>query len=194
AVPDAAGLAGLDLAGLCAWTARLAGDVGAAPRAVELARRAIELIGAGDPHRVALLHIQLSRYLYAAGRDDAALAELERAVELVPAQPSSPERAASLAALAGGLMIAWRHEESLPIAERALAVARAVARAGRASPTPWSSCAACSRAAGVSATRRAHTSRLRPPLSARTAGSACTTPGSRTSPSGSAASRTRTRP
>ena len=33
AVPDAAELTGLDLAGLCAWTAELAGHVGAAPRA-----------------------------------------------------------------------------------------------------------------------------------------------------------------
>ena len=36
AVPDAAELAGLDLAELCAWTAELASQVGAAPRAVEL--------------------------------------------------------------------------------------------------------------------------------------------------------------
>jgi len=33
AVPDAAGLTGLDLAGLCAWTAELASRTGAAPRA-----------------------------------------------------------------------------------------------------------------------------------------------------------------
>ena len=31
-----------------------------------------------------------------------------------------------LASLAGGLMLAWRHEESLPIWEQALALARAV--------------------------------------------------------------------
>ncbi len=36
AVPDAAELAGLDLAELCAWAAELASQVGAAPRAVEL--------------------------------------------------------------------------------------------------------------------------------------------------------------
>ena len=49
AVPDAAELAGLDLAELCTWTAELASQVGAAPRAVELGRRAIELVGAGRP-------------------------------------------------------------------------------------------------------------------------------------------------
>ncbi len=49
AVPDAAELAGLDLAELCTWTAELASHVGAAPRAVELGRQAIELVGYGRP-------------------------------------------------------------------------------------------------------------------------------------------------
>ena len=125
-VPDAAELAGLDLAELCTWTAELAGEVGAAPRAVELGRRAIELVGAEDPHRAALLHVRLGEYLYAAGSTDALLAAFERAVELVPAEPPSPERAYALGSLAGGLMVAWRHAESLPIGEQALALARDV--------------------------------------------------------------------
>ena len=54
---------------------------------------------------------------------DGALAEFERAVELVPAEPPSPERAYVLGSLAGGLMVDWRHAESLPIAEEALALA-----------------------------------------------------------------------
>ena len=124
AVPDAAGLTRLDLAGLCAWTARLASHVGAAPRAGELARRAIELAGPEDPHRAALLHVCLGEYLYETGNDSAALAALERAVELVPAGLASPERAYALGSLAGGLMTARRHAESLPIAEQALALAR----------------------------------------------------------------------
>ena len=123
-MPDAAELARLDLAELCAWTAELASHVGAAPRALELARRAIELVGAEDPHRAALLHVRLGEYLYETGSNDAGLAALERAVELVPAEPPSPERAYALGSLAGGLMVAWRHAESLPIAEQALALAR----------------------------------------------------------------------
>ena len=130
-VPDAAALAGLDLAELCTWTAELAAEVGAAPRAVELGRRAVELVGAEDPHRAALLHVRLGEYLYAAGSTDALLAAFERAVELVPADPPSPERAYALGSLAGGLMVAWRHAESLPIGERALALARDVG-AGKA--------------------------------------------------------------
>ena len=124
AVPDAAELARLGLAEVCAWASRLASQVGAAPRAVELARRAIELTGAEDRRRAALLHVWLGEYLYQTGRDDAALAALERAVELVPAELPSPERAFALGSLAGGLMMAWRYAQSLPISEQALALAR----------------------------------------------------------------------
>jgi DNA-binding CsgD family transcriptional regulator len=126
AVPDAAELAGTDLAELCAWTAALAGLVGAATRAVELARRAIDLVGAQDPHRAALLHVVLGEYLLDLGSKEGLLAAFERAVELVPAEPPSPERAYALGSLAGGLMVDWRHAESLPIAEQALALARRV--------------------------------------------------------------------
>ena len=101
-MPDAAELAGLDLAELCSWTAELASQTGAAPRAVELGRRAIELVGDDDPHRAALLHVRLGEYL---ARRPAAttprLAALERAVELVPAEPPSPERAYALAVARG---------------------------------------------------------------------------------------------
>jgi DNA-binding NarL/FixJ family response regulator/tetratricopeptide (TPR) repeat protein len=126
AVPDAAELAGIDLAELCAWTGALAGLVGAATRAVELARRAIELVGAQDPHRAALLHVGLGEYLLDIGSKNGLLAAFERAVELVPAEPPSPERAYALGSLAGGLMVDWRHAESLPIAEEALALARGI--------------------------------------------------------------------
>jgi DNA-binding CsgD family transcriptional regulator len=111
------------LAGLCAWAAELAGETGAAPRAVELARRAIELVGDRDPLRAALLHECLGVYLHAAGRTYAGLAAFERAVELVPAQPPSPERAPALAALGTGLALAWRFDESLAVCEQALAAA-----------------------------------------------------------------------
>jgi DNA-binding CsgD family transcriptional regulator len=126
AVPDAAELVRLDLAALCLWTAELAAQAGAAPRAVELVRRAIELAGQSDPRRAGLLHERLGRYLHWSGRADIAIDALERAVELVPPQPPSPERAQALASLANGLALAWRYDESLAICEQALALARAV--------------------------------------------------------------------
>ena len=125
-VADAPELAGLDLAELCAWTAEVAAAVGAATRAAELTERAIDLVGPDDAHRTALLLVHLAEHLYQTDRDGAGLAALERAVELVPAEPPSPERAYALGSLAGGLMVAWRHAESLPIGEQALVLARRV--------------------------------------------------------------------
>ena len=77
AVPGAAELAGVDLAGLCSWAAELASQAGAAPRAVELARRAIDLIEERDPLG-ARLYERLGRYLHESGRTDAALSAFER--------------------------------------------------------------------------------------------------------------------
>ncbi len=74
AVADAADLVRVDLAGLCTSAAEAAWNTGAAPRAVELAQRAIELVGDGDPLRAALLHEGLGRYLHDSGRGDAAAA------------------------------------------------------------------------------------------------------------------------
>lgn len=128
-VPNPAELVKVDLTELCSWAAELASHVGAAPRAIELARRAIELVGEEDPHRAALLHVRLGEYLYETGSNDAALAALECAVELVPAELASPERAYALGSLAEGLMVAWRYAESLPIAEQALALARGLGAA-----------------------------------------------------------------
>lgn len=125
-VPDAAKLSGFDLAELCARAAELASQVGAAQRALELGRQAIELVGDDDPRGAALLHVRVAEYLYAIGTDDDPLAALERAVELASEEPPSPERAYALGSLAGGLMVGWRHAESLPIAEQALALARSV--------------------------------------------------------------------
>ena len=122
AVPDAAGLTGLDLAGLCSWAAELASQTGASPRAAELARRAIELAGDQDPARATLLHVRLGVYLYANGSNDAGLAAFERAVGLAP--PPSAERAQALAAFGTGLQMAWRYRESLAVCEQALALAQ----------------------------------------------------------------------
>ena len=126
AVPDASELVGLGLDEVCAWTAELASQTGGAPRAVELARQAIELVGEGDPLRAALLHERLGAYLFESGSGDTALAATERAVELVPARPPSPERARVLAALATELLVVWRHDESLAVCQEALEVARTV--------------------------------------------------------------------
>ena len=116
----------LGLDELCAWTAELASQVGDAPRAVQLIHRAIELEGGRDPLRAGTLHERLGKYLFESGAGDTFLAAFERAVELLPSTPPSPERAGALAALAGGLHLLWRHEESLSVCEQALDLAGAV--------------------------------------------------------------------
>lgn len=126
AVPNAADLAALDLAELCSWAARLAGTTGAAPRAVELARRAVALLGEDDPLRASRAHERLGAYLAASGEGDAALTATRRAVELIASHPPSPERADVLASLGNRLMLAWRHDESRVVSEQALALAREV--------------------------------------------------------------------
>jgi DNA-binding CsgD family transcriptional regulator/tetratricopeptide (TPR) repeat protein len=123
AVPDARELVGIDLAELSGRAAELASQTGAAPRAVELTRRAIELVGESDRLRAAHLHGSLGRYLFESGSGDTFLAAHERALELVPADPPSAERARALAALAGGLQIVWRHDESLAVCQEALELA-----------------------------------------------------------------------
>ncbi len=85
-VPDPAELVDVDLAELCAWTAEVASQAGAAPRAVELVQRAIALVEKGDSLRAARLHDRLGRYLHESGKTDAALSAFERVVELVPPQ------------------------------------------------------------------------------------------------------------
>ncbi|MEU4287165.1 AAA family ATPase [Kribbella sp. NPDC026596] len=130
AVANASELAGADLGSIFSWAAQLASETGEAPRAVELARRAIDLVGVRDRRRAALLQVDLGEYLHQIGSDGSGLAALERAVELVPPEPLA-DRAYVLASLAGGLMVAWRHTESAALAEQALALARA-ASAGEA--------------------------------------------------------------
>jgi len=124
--PDASKLVGLSLDELCTWTAELASQTGDSPRAVELTQRAIELVGESDGLHASLLHQRLGRYVFESGSGDTFLAAFERALELVPAQPPSRERARALAALGRALQLLWRHDESLALCEQALELARTV--------------------------------------------------------------------
>ena len=123
-VPGAAELVRVDLVDLHAWEAELASQTGAAPRAVDFVRRAIDLVEREDPLRAPRLYERLGQYLHESGKTDAALAAFERGVDLVPTLPPSAERARALAGLGHGLMLAWRFDESFAICEQALALAR----------------------------------------------------------------------
>ena len=114
----------VDLAELCSRTAELASQIGAAPRAVELGRRAIELVGKGDALRAARLYVRLGRVPRTqTGSEDAASPRSN-------AWSSSCRRAALSRARvgAGGRSRAgwgWPGASRVvPICEQALALAR----------------------------------------------------------------------
>jgi DNA-binding CsgD family transcriptional regulator/tetratricopeptide (TPR) repeat protein len=126
-VDDSEALLGLDLPAILAWAAEVAFFAGSPGQAAELIRRAISMADPADEVRVGLLHERLGWFLLPGGVDrEAGLAAHERAVELVPEQPPSGERARVLAALGGALNSFWRHDESRAACEEALAVANAI--------------------------------------------------------------------
>jgi DNA-binding CsgD family transcriptional regulator len=123
-VSDAAELVPFDLAALQERAAEAASLVLDQPRAVELVRAALAGVDRQrDPVRVGLLLERLGRYLWLA-LDGAALAAYQEAVELVPTEPPSVERARVLGGYAQILGLLGRHAEGRQAAEEALAAAR----------------------------------------------------------------------
>jgi DNA-binding CsgD family transcriptional regulator/tetratricopeptide (TPR) repeat protein len=96
-------------------------------RAVSHIQAAIRLVDeVGDPVRSGLLNERLGRYAWIAGQGELAKAAYRTAVRLTPSEPPSEARARALAGLAQILMLGGRFEESRPLADEALAIARAV--------------------------------------------------------------------
>jgi DNA-binding CsgD family transcriptional regulator/tetratricopeptide (TPR) repeat protein len=126
-VPDAEALTQRDLGELSSWAARLCDVTGDIRRAIEFARRHLELAGPDiDPARHGLLYERLGTYLLHTGAQQDALVALRRAVDLVPPQPPSTARARALAAFSYALMAPEHYGESLETATAALAVAEEV--------------------------------------------------------------------
>jgi DNA-binding NarL/FixJ family response regulator len=125
-VPDAPAQAGLSLDAVLARAAELSDLTGNAPRAAQLARRAIDVVGDADATRSGLLHERLGAYLLVQGQREAGLAAFFRAVELVPREPPSPERVRVLGALGHALTFDKRYAESLATCEEAVTVAEAI--------------------------------------------------------------------
>ncbi|MEO8570710.1 MAG: AAA family ATPase [Chloroflexota bacterium] len=112
---------------LLARAAETAGLIGAYAEAVEFGRQALDGVDATvDPARASGLHERQRWFLWEAGDRVAAEAAVAEAERLIPAEPPTAARARILAHHAGILMLSGRVLESLPIAEDALVVARAV--------------------------------------------------------------------
>jgi DNA-binding NarL/FixJ family response regulator len=125
-VPDAderAGLAHAELLGQAGQAAHLGGDYEQGTPLLTEAVAAFE--AAGDLTAAAIALTRLGRCVWADGSSEQALVAHARAVELMPAVETA-ERAEVLALRARALMLADQVAESLPLAEEALAIARAV--------------------------------------------------------------------
>ena len=119
--------AGLDRISIIEEAAEAAAQAGDARRSIDLVRSALaELDPRGDPTRSGVLQHRLAWYLNEAGDWQAGVGAMERAVELIPIDPPTPERARVLADLAHSLMVRGRYGESLALGEAALAISRAV--------------------------------------------------------------------
>ena len=107
--------------------AEAAAQAGDAHRSIDLVRAALaDTDVLTDPMRAGVLHHRLTWYLNEAGDWEAGAAALERAVELIPIDPPTPERARVLSDLAHSLMVRSRFSDSLALAEAALAISRVV--------------------------------------------------------------------
>jgi DNA-binding CsgD family transcriptional regulator len=119
--------AGLDRIAILEEAAEAAAQAGDARRSIDLVRAALaEMRAIADPMRAGVLQHRLAWYLNESGDWQAGVVALERAAELIPIDPPTPERARILADLAHSLMVRSRYGDSLALGEAALAISRAV--------------------------------------------------------------------
>jgi len=117
----------VDHVGLLRLAAEAAQYEGALERAIELVRRALDLVDAeADPVAAGMLYERLGRFHLLTGETALALEAAREAVRLVPAEPPSEERARVLAAEGHALGILGRLSESAERCRAAIDVARRV--------------------------------------------------------------------
>lgn len=104
--------------------AELAATTGNSPRAVTFQRAALREAADLPVEQQAVMHTALGRYLQSSGMASQALDEYRTGVQLVPDGIDSPERAAVLAGYGTQLMLCMRLDETQPVLEEAIAVAR----------------------------------------------------------------------
>jgi DNA-binding CsgD family transcriptional regulator len=118
---------GIDRLAIIEQAAEAAAQSGDPRRSIDLVRSALaEVDAAAEPMRAGVLQHRLAWYLNESGDWQSGVIALERAVDLIPIDPPSPERARVLADLAHSLMIRNRYGDSLALGEAALAISRTV--------------------------------------------------------------------
>src|SRR5918994_219711 len=125
-VDDPERLAGLGEVELLRRAATAADQAGDPARQEALLRRALAQVDeAADPGRAALIRERLSQSLWSQHRQDESLDALKEALELLPEDPPTPERAKLLAQFSRRRMLQSRFAEAAEVAREAIAVARA---------------------------------------------------------------------
>ncbi len=123
-IDDPIGVSGGTRGDLMARAAYEAYASGERDRAVALTKLALKQIDeAKEPERAGVLLAQLGRFTGKSGLGGA-VELLERARRLIPADPPTVARAEMLDLLAGMLMLEWRFEEALQVADEAEHTAR----------------------------------------------------------------------
>ncbi len=126
-IPEAESVAGMDHAELLTRASEAANLAGLNTRNVTLRREALAVLDpSADPVRVAVMHEQLGRALWAHGESADALAENEHAVRIMPVEPPSAERARVLSGYGQVQMLLDRWQASSDLCEEAIAIARQV--------------------------------------------------------------------
>ena len=130
-VPQAEELAGMDHAELLWRAAPAHGFDADESHAISLFQHALEeLDESADPVRIARILTDSASARWGVGQADAARADLDRALALLPASDPSPERARVLEGKARFLMLQGRYEEARDAGEEALSAADAVSVEG----------------------------------------------------------------
>ncbi|WP_345024071.1 helix-turn-helix transcriptional regulator [Actinomadura keratinilytica] len=138
AVPGPETAAGTDRVRLALAAVRAYGRSGEARRAVSRLRRLLETADPADRRLGVLLRESLAHYLSDLDMGAESADTAREAVDMLPADPPTPERAAALAAYVRALLLKMDdhpryrgHDDDLPtLAEEAIAAARATGAAG----------------------------------------------------------------
>ncbi|HEX5015359.1 MAG TPA: AAA family ATPase [Candidatus Limnocylindrales bacterium] len=126
-VPDPETLTGMSTVDLLILAADAADRASQNARALQLADQALQLVDeAVEPVRAAMIHDRRALFLWALGESHASLDARMRAMELVPGDPPSVERAVVLGGLASAHLQFGRYRESRELAEEALGVLRSM--------------------------------------------------------------------
>ncbi|WP_318836480.1 helix-turn-helix transcriptional regulator [Actinomadura rudentiformis] len=125
AVPDPEAAAGMDRIQLSLSAVRASGRAGDVRRAVTRLRRLVDLVDPADVRMAALVRENLAYYLGDLDEDDESLAVARAALDLLPADPPTPERASLLATYVRTMLFKEQRSEIPEVAQEAIDVARA---------------------------------------------------------------------